>query len=58
MTDNDQRDSAVPRLQPGTDPGGGVPITDELPAPWRDIVDSVRRALTSQPADERQSTGS
>lgn len=52
MSEQDFQESAVPRLQPGTDPGGGVPVNDELPAPWRDIVESVRRVLETPASAE------
>ena len=51
MPEIDASPSAVPRLQPGTYPGGGVPLTDELPEPWQSIVESVESVLRQWSTD-------
>jgi hypothetical protein len=36
---------AVPRLQPGTRAGGGVPRESDLPAEWQSVVAEVEKTL-------------
>jgi hypothetical protein len=45
--------SAIPRLQPGTLVGGGVPPSSALPPEWAAIVLAVQKALETpgEPTD-------
>lgn len=47
----DHQGSAVPRLQPGTTPGGGVPVAIVLPERWQRIVERVRAVVLIRPDD-------